>query len=244
MKKLLFSTIMIITFTMADFIGGEVNLGLYNHSPSGTAQNGGDNIDIEKDLNWKSENEIFLRAYFEHPLPIIPNIRVGYTKFSHNGAGEASKTFSWGGINLFSLTDDVYSELDLDIYDLTLYYELLDNWLNFDVGVNIKYLNGFMDVETLLKHEHNNIDVPIPMLYAKAKIDIPNTDLSFQAEGDFIEYDDNSIYDLEIGARYSFIIGFGVEAGYKTFKIKIDDVDDMSMDTDFSGIYGKLIWDF
>jgi len=229
---------------MADFLGGEVNLGLYSHSPSGTARNGGDNVDIEKDLNWQSENDIFFKAYFEHPVPLIPNIRVGYTGFSHKGAGEASKTFSWGGINLFSLTDDVISDLTLDIYDITIYYEFLDNWLNFDAGLNIKYLNGSIDVETSMRHEHNNIEVPIPMLYAKGRVNLPSTDLSFQIEGDYIGYDNNLLYDLEIGARYSFIMGFGVEAGYKTFKIKIDNVDDINMDTEFSGVYGKLVWDF
>lgn len=240
MKKILFITAITTTIGMADFIGGEVDLGFYAHNPSGMAQNGGDSVDIEKDLNWKNENDIFFKAYFEHPIPILPNIKVGYSKFSHEGKGKASKTFSWNGIDLFRVNDDIYSNLDLDIYDFTLYYELLDNWLNFDMGLNVKYLNGSIKVD----NDNTDIDLPIPMLYAKAKVDIPSTDLSFQAEGNYISYDKNSLYDLEIGARYSFTLGFGIEAGYKAMKIKIDDIDDFSMDADFSGAYGKVIWDF
>ncbi len=244
MKKLLLALSLTTTLTFADFIGGEVNLGYYTHAPSGTAQNGGDSVDIEDDLKWESENDIFLKAYFEHPIPLIPNIRLGYTRFTHEGSGEASNSFTWGGMTLFKLSDDVYTKLDLDIYDISLYYEFLDNWLNFDAGLNIKYLSGSIVVNSTTKHEENSIELPVPMLYAKARIDIPATNLSFQAEGDYISYGDNALYDLEIGARYSFLLGFGVEAGYKTFKIKIDDVDDISMDADFSGVYGKLVWDF
>ncbi len=244
MNKLLLASLLTTTFSFADFIGGEVDLGFYTHSPSGTAQNGDDSVDIENDLNWESENDIFLKVYFEHPLPIIPNIKLGYTGFTQEGSGTTTDSFTWGNIDLFRANEEVYSKLELDIYDITLYYELLDNWLNFDAGLNIKYLNGSIDVDSTTQHEHNTIDLPIPMLYAKAKIDIPTTNLSFQAEGDFISYDDNTIYDLEIGARYNIALGLGIEAGYKTFKIKIDDVDDISMDADFNGIYGKLVWDF
>jgi outer membrane protein len=224
---------------MADFIGGEVNLGYYTHNPSGSAQNGNDKVDIESDLKWEEENDMFLKVYFEHPVPIIPNVKLGYTKFSHSGEGKATKGFSWGVINI-GLNGDIDSKLDLNIYDIALYYELLDNWLNFDVGVNIKYLDGSIDVNS----DETSVNLPIPMLYAKARVNIPATDLSFQAEGNYISYGDNALFDLEVGARYTFALGFGVEAGYKAFKIKLDDVDDTSMDADFNGLYGKIVWDF
>ncbi len=243
MRKIALATVLATTVGMADFIGGEVNLGYYNHSPSGTAQNGDDVIDIESDLKWEDESDIFIKAYFEHPVPIIPNIKVGYSSFGHEGDGTVSKRFSWNSIS-FNLRDRIHTKLDLDIYDITLYYELLDNWLNLDAGINIKYLDGYIEVDTTTKHENSSIGLPIPMLYAKARVDVPTTDLSFQLEGNYITYDGNTLYDLEMGARYSFMLGFGIEAGYKAFKLKIDDVDDTSMDADFSGLYGKVVWDF
>ncbi len=237
MKKIILATLITTTLTLGDFIGGEVNLGFYAHSPSGTAQNGDDIVDIEDDLKWEDESDIFLRAYFEHPVPVVPNIRVGYTKFKHSGDGTVTKSFFWG---LLNIDGDVKSDLDLDIYDLTLYYEFLDNWISLDGGLNLKYLNGTLDVNS----DHRDISVPIPMLYGKAKINIPTTNLSLQLEGDYISYEDNQLYDIEVGARYNFLLGFGIEAGYKALKIKVDDVDDVSMDTKFNGAYGKLVWDF
>jgi outer membrane protein len=120
----------------------------------------------------------------------------------------------------------------------------LDNWLNLDVGLNIKYLDGSINIKSTTENENNDFNVPIPMLYTKARLDVPTTDLSFQLEGNYISYDGNTLYDLELGARYTFALGFGVEGGYKAFKLKIDDIDDLSMDADFNGIYGKLVWDF
>lgn len=243
MKKVLLLATMAITMSMADFIGGEVDLGYYSHSPSGTAQYKGDSADIEKDLHWADEKDMFIRAYFEHPVPIIPNIRLGYSKFSHEGDGAVSKTFGWDNFSI-GLNENVYSKIDLDMYDLTLYYEFLDNWISADAGLNIKYLDGTVDLQSTTDSSHNAIQVPIPMLYLKGKVDIPATDLSFQLEGDYVSYSGNMLYDFELGARYTFFAGLGIEAGYKAMKIKIDDVDDFSMDTDFNGAYGKLVWDF
>lgn len=244
MKKTLALLTLASSLSMADMLGGEINLGYYNHAPSGTAQYQGNTIDTEKDLKWSDANDLFVKAYFEHPLPIIPNIKVGYTKFSHTGSGSVDTAFTFGN-KTFNVNSNIDTNFDLKMYDLTLYYEILDNWLNADVGVNVKYIDGSIAVKSLLQgEEKTDFQVPIPMLYAKARFDVPTTDLSFQAEGNYVSYDGNTLYDAEIGARYTFVAGLGLEAGYKTLKLKLDDVDDTSMDTDFSGAYGKLVWDF
>jgi len=247
MKKVVLATLIATTLSMADFIGGEINLGYYSHSPSGTLQYKGDSIDLENDLKWEDEQDIFFKAYFEHPIPIIPNIKVGYTEFSHSGDGTIQNNFRFGD-SLFTSNTYIKSDFDLKMYDITLYYELLDNWLNLDAGVNVKYIDGEVSIKGNSNgrpiNESTDFQVPIPMLYAKARFDVPTTDLSFQAEGNYVSYDGNTLYDMEVGARYTFALGLGMEVGYKLFKIKIDDIDDFNMDSDFNGAYGKLVWDF
>lgn len=249
MKKLLLLSTFLSSISMADVIGGELNIGYYNHAPSGWAQYKGDVVDLEKDLKWSDKGDIFLKAYLEHPVPILPNIKVGYNKFGHSGSGEITKGFSFGGES-FGIGTDVDTNFDLNMYDLTLYYEILDNWVNVDLGLNVKYLDGILTVKGTniltqqLIDESTDIKTPIPMIYAKARFDVPTTDLSFQAEGNYISYDGNTLYDAELGVRYSFLLGLGLELGYKTMKIKLNDIDDLSMDSDFSGAYGKLVWDF
>jgi outer membrane protein len=249
MKKTLAFITIISTVGMADVIGGELNVGFYNHAPSGTVQYQGDVIDIEKDLKWENEGDVFIKAYLEHPLPIIPNIKVGYSTFGHTGSGSVNNSFQFGR-KTFNLNTDINTRFDLKMYDLTLYYELLDNWINVDAGINVKYIDGEIGVNgtdlitNLFINESTTFQVPIPMLYGKVRLDVPSTDLSFQVEGNYISYDGNTFYDAEIGARYTLALGLGFEAGYKTMKLKLDDIDDLSMDSDFSGAYGKLVWDF
>jgi len=245
MKRVITGITILGTLSMADVIGGELNLGFYNHSPSGYTQYQGDKLDLKDDLKWDSEGDMFIKAYFEHPLPILPNIKLGYTNFGHSGSGEVDNTFQFGG-KKFIKKSDIDTNLDLKMYDITLYYEILDNWLNLDVGANIKYIDGTLTVQDKneLLNESSNFQVPIPMLYAKARFDIPTTDISLQAEGNYVSYDGNTLYDAEVGLRYTFLLGLGLEAGYKTMKLKLDNVDDLTMDSDFSGAYGKLVWDF
>jgi len=248
MKKALLITALASTLGLADFVGGEVNLGYYNHTASGDANYKGDTIDLDKDLNWDSQGDIFIKAYLEHPVPIIPNIKLGYTDFSHS-AEARSKDIEFGD-TLFDGDAKINSDFNIKMYDITLYYELLDMlWMNFDMGVNIKYMDGDISLKGYDGshrpiYENADFTLPIPMLYAKARVDIPSTDVSVQIEGNYIGYDGNTLMDLEMGVRYTFALGLGVELGYKTFELEIDDVDDFNMNADFSGVYGKAVWDF
>ena len=249
MRKALMLLSVVSSLSMADMIGGEINLGYYNHTPTGTTQYQGDKITLEDDLKWESKGDIFIKAYIEHPLPIIPNIKVGYTSFGHSGSGSVQKGFEFGGKE-FNVNSNIDTKFDLKMYDLTLYYELLDNWVNLDVGVNVKYIDGLINVQgtdtvsNKAINESADFKVPVPMVYAKVRLDVPATDLSFQAEGNYITYDGHTFYDAEVGARYTLALGLGLEAGYKTMKFELKEIEDLSMNADFSGAYGKLVWDF
>ena len=84
----------------------------------------------------------------------------------------------------------------------------------------------------------------MPTLYAKARFDIPMSGFSFQAEGDLISYNSSTLYDLDLGARYTFMMGLGIEAGVRMMKLKLDDVDDIDADIDIGGAYLSAVWDF
>lgn len=244
MQKLLTSIVLCSTLSVADFIGGEFNLGYYNHAPNGTASYKGDTFDLENDLKLDTQSDIFFKGYIEHPIPFLPNIKVGYTNFTHSGKGKIANDFNFGNYT-FKAKQNLESHLDLNIYDLAFYYEILDNWVNLDLGINVKYLSGEMSAETLVTgKETSELSLALPLLYVKARFDVPTTDLSFQLEGNYLTYDGHELLDLEVGARYTFTAGLGLEVGYKTFSLVLDEIDDTSMNADFSGVYGKVVWDF
>ncbi len=249
MKKIVASIAFIGTIAMADMVGGELNLGYYQHTPSGTLQYKGDSIDLKDDFKWEKESDIFAKLYIEHPLPLLPNIKLGYSSFGHSGSGLLNNDITFGNKTYIS-TSKIDSKFDLDMYDLTLYYELVDIGFDLDLGLNIRYLDGTVSavgvggIPPKPIDESTSFSVPVPMIYAKARVPIPSTDIAFQAEGNYISYSGNQFYDFEAGMRYTFALGLGIEGGYKTMKLKLDDVDDLSLDSTFSGAYAKLVWDF
>jgi len=250
-KQLTLATLLAASTLYADTIGGEISLGIYSHSPSGFASyQTVATVDLEDDLKWSSEQDIVFKAYLEHPLPFIPNVKVAYTSLSHDGQGNVEDEFSWGGIT-FPINSDIETSLDFKMYDLTLYYELLDNWVEIDTGITLRYLDGDILVKTLpvfpipSESTSANFTELIPMLYGKARFNIPSTDISLQFEGNLISYEDTAFYDYELSARYTFGMGLGLEGGYKAVHLDSEDLlNGLVVDMDFKGPYAAIVWDF
>jgi len=249
MKKIVATIALLGTALMADTIGGELNIGYYEHNPSGTIEYQGDSIDLKDDFKWKKESDVFAKLYIEHPIPILPNIKLGYSSFGHSGSGILTKNITFAN-QTYRATGKIDSTFDLNMYDLTLYYEVVDVGLDLDLGLNVRYLDGSVSAIGVggipLKpiEESTSFSVPVPMVYAKARVPIPTTNIALQAEGNYISYSGNQFYDFEVGIRYTLNLGLGLEGGYKSMKLKLDDIDDLSLDSTFSGAYAKLIWDF
>lgn len=225
----------------ADVIGGEASIGYLNIKPSGDFAYKGNSADVEDTFAWGSEGSVTAKAYLEHPVPLLPNLRAVYTNLDFSGTGNVTslkfgdKTFS----------GKISSSLNVDVLDATLYYEILDNWVSVDLGVNAKYINGTASVSNdRLGKSEADLSIVVPTLYAKARFDIPMSDLSFQAEGDMITYDGNTLYDATLSARYTIFMGLGVEAGVKLMKLKLDDVDDVTADFRTVGLLAAVVWDF
>ena len=241
LKKLALFTLLTLNQVHADMIGGEVSLGFFNHDPSGNASYRGDSASLQDTFGFSEEQDIFFKAYLEHPLPLIPNIKFGYTTLSHDGSSSV-KDFTWGD-NVYD--GEIDSSLSLDFSDVTLYYELLDNWVEVDAGLTARYITGDIGVSTNSIHDVVAFSTWVPLLYGKARFNLPVTDLSFQLEANAISYWDITAYDYELSARYTLAMGIGLEAGYKSFHLDSDDlVDGLNADIDFSGPYAAAVWDF
>ena len=149
--------------------------------------------------------------------------------------GEISKILRGNTENSFSLR---YT-------DVTLYYELLDNWTEIDAGFTFRSLKGEMQIQTSRTSDSVSYSTLIPMLYGKVRFNIPSTDISLQAETNLVSYSDITSYDVALSARYTFMMGAGIEAGYKTLHLDSDDlVDGLHTNLDFTGPYLLASWDF
>ena len=261
-KNLTLALLLSVSSLYADTLGGEISLGMYSHSPSGSAsytlpfELSNTAVDVEDDMGWDTEEDIMFKAYFEHFVPLVPNIKIAYTNLSHSGQGTVDE-FSWGGI--IGLNGEIDTSLELQMYDLTLYYELLDNVVELDGGLTLRYIDGNIAVNTTsnfdlpvlsslsaeLLSESTDFDLWIPMLYGKAKFNMPYTDISLQLEGNVISYDETTFYDYELSVRYTVAMGLGFEAGYKAIYLDSKDLyTGLVLDLDSAGPYAAITWNF
>ena len=237
---------------MAKKLGGEIAVGGWQQDPSGWISYdkgalGDNSVDLDDDLGLDNDTDIYASAKFEHPIPIVPNIRVAYVRTDTTGDGTVSKNFSFGNI-IVGLNDKVHSEAKLDSYDATLYYEVVDmDSVDLDVGLTARYLNGYFKItdKTAGQSDQADIDVVLPMVYGNVRVDVPFLHgLSVGAEGNWITYDGSTFFDVQAKARYLIFAGLGVEAGYRYEKLKIDDVDDIDADVKIKGVFAGVVWDF
>ena len=67
--------------------------------------------------------------------------------------------------------------------------------------------------------------------------------MSAGAEISAISYSGNSIHDAKIRIRQGFSLAF-IELGYRQLGVKLDDVSDLDVDLDYSGVYLSTGLDF
>lgn len=233
-----------ISVAQADVIGFEI--GAYQWKPDykGTLRSDdslllGNNIDIQNDLGFSDESHNVLWFSLEHPIPVLPNFKIVSSDL------DASSNSTLDGIIFGGVTfnEDVSTKYDMSNIEYTLYYEILDNWVNLDLGLTIRQYDGEVRISSTDDSEVENIDFTIPLLYGKARFDLPFSGFFVDAEINIISYSGDSISDTALGLGYESDIGLGAKAGYRTFSLDVED-DTFVADLEFDGAYISLFYHF
>jgi outer membrane protein len=221
----------------ADFIGIHVGGGAWNGSFSGDIIS---DVSLDGDLNIQGDTGSYIYAAFEHPVPLIPNIKIARTTMEDSATGSLSSNFEFNGTN-YVVNETVMTELDLSHTDFTLYYEVIDTGMDLDLGLTARYFNG----DVGLNGNREAIDVVLPMLYARAKIGLPFTGTYIGGEGNIVSYSGNQLADLAVHVGWeteNFIFPeFGVQLGYRRFSLDVSEEDaDVAIDARVDGVFVNL----
>lgn len=159
-------------------------------------------------FNNESQSGYQIGLYLEHPVPLLPNIRLDFTP-------EASFLGSdgLGGTN----------KVTFNQIDITPYYEILDNVVDLDIGVTFKVLDG--KVEGAVNQEFSEV---IPMAYLGAGINLVGTGLKITGDVKYIGYNGDSLSDSRIKAVWNINKLVQAQAGYRYETLKINDRFDMN----------------
>lgn len=245
MKRLLLSAtvaLALATSANADFIGAEVGYAAWNSSLTGDIRKGNDTIDFEKDLGYgSSEQNGFMWAYIDHPLPLLPNLKIQKTNFSDSATGTIRTPATFNGTPLAAVS--ATTSITLNQVDVIPYWRILDNWVNLDIGLNIKAIEGSIEIKAN-NTARTDFSVILPMLYGKARFDLPFSGLSVEADISYVGYSGNKFSDIKAGVVYETSFGLGATVGYRQQNITLDDIDDTYGELNIEGAYAGLFYHF
>jgi len=248
MKKLALAVTLaslLSTNVQADAIGIYLGGQLWDNKASGTFGDGSSEVDFN--LADKNQNSFFVA--FEHPIPLIPNIRIASTSLETNGLTTLTNNFEFEDAS-FTSGSQVGADFDVSYVDYTLYYELFDNdLLSFDFGLTARDFDGDVTVSaqttnssgTATQSDSIAVSDIVPMLYVRTNVGLPLTGLNLYAQGNFLSFDDHTLYDYEVGVSYELIdnlaVDMNINLGYRAVKLELEDLNDLYTDIEFDGVF-------
>jgi outer membrane protein len=184
--------------------------------------------DLENDLNLDAGGQNVTYFAFEHPIPVVPNVKLKNSEMSSDGAGSVGAGFVLGGEAPAGAVAAVNSKLDLTHTDYTLYWGLPLPIVTFDFGLTLRQFDGSMEMSGAYAATAP-LDVMVPMGYVKAGVDIPLTGLSLGGDVNVISYGDTGITDYDLNMTYVLplipLLDVGITAGYRSFDLEINPDD-------------------
>ncbi|TQV81481.1 TIGR04219 family outer membrane beta-barrel protein [Aliikangiella coralliicola] len=255
MKKVLgalaIASVTLAPAAYADIAGFEV--GAYQWTPdyTGTISSDsgsvlGSSIDIQNDLGFDDDSHNVIWASLEHPVPFLPNIKVVSSDLDNAASSTLTREIVFGG-ETYSVNEAVSTTFDTSNTEFTFYYEILDNWINLDLGLTLRKYDGEVRLVTPATgsnlNEFEELDFTLPLLYASGRIDLPFTGFFIDGQLNIISYDDDSVSDTSIAFGYESDWGLGAKAGYRMFDLDVEE-DSFKGDLEFDGAYISVFYHF
>jgi outer membrane protein len=223
----------------------EASVGAIQQKPSGYVSykpiSDTDKIDVKNDAHVGDKTKPWAKFKFEHPIPIIPNIKLAYMPMKFDGSGVLTRDIRWGNYT-YKANADYNLSVKLDRVDTTLYYNLpfintaTAGKLDVELGLNVRTimfdgkLNGTDKTTGQKVSESKSITLPVPMGHLAAEIK-PINQVSLLGEFNYISYNKDTYYDYIAGLRLnshgliSTPLKPFIEVGYRYEKLKLDEKD-------------------
>ncbi len=203
MKKSLLmalSTLLALPMAYADTIYGIYADANYWQTSADVTNNG-----VKQD--YKDDGQLMLSASLEHPVPLVPNVRVRYSDLKNE------------------LNSSTNTQIDANSTDIIAYYELLDNVVSADIGLGAKIIDGAEKTNNVTGYD---LAKTLPMAYASVGADLPLTGLSIKGELGLAYGENVKATDAQAEIKYKFVdvpmMDIGVKAGYRVLNLDYDEM--------------------
>ena len=252
MKKLLYGLVLCGSLASADFIGASMGAGVWQQNIGGYVKTGDDINYMNKksaetdgdthtgNLGLSDEKNPYVWAKIIHPIPLIPNIKLQYTKYDTKGKGIVTSNFEIFGHNI-PLMGEVKTEIKINSIDATFFYEMKPVVADIEAGVGVNILQGTTDVKTLISSDSEDWTVPLPFIYARVET-MNIAGFSVEAQGKYLNVSVGHYYDYQGAIKYHLplpLIDISASIGYKKQDIYGEDGDN-STKIKFDGGFAEL----
>lgn len=203
----------------------------------------GTNMNYKDDLGIDNKNIPSVEAFAEigkHHISLM------YSQVDYSG----SKTTSGIIFDGKTYSGLVESDFKLKMLDAEYQYDLLnlENILaGFSIGIlgKIKYINGDARLNSASVGEtKSTFDFPVPMVGAAVHVGILAKILEARAKFSGMGYSGNYVYDGLAELSITPFPFIDIAGGYRYMKIKVDDISDVTTNTELSGPYVSLAISF
>ncbi len=239
MKKLLISSLcagVLCSCLQADFLRVGASASYYAPEFSGY-------LDYKGDLNTHTnftdndgEDTYQIEAFVEHFVPLIPNVKLRYTP--QQDVVASSKVLQ-NSQNFY--VGNATNSVDFDQLDATLYYMIKIPFVDlarFKFGLNAKSLDGTIETSQNGNVNIDDFSVVVPMAYIGGELEF--FDMRAILDINYISYDSSDFSDITAKLSYDFAFGLGVEVGYRSQTLKLDDLEDISSDVEIKGLFAGV----
>ncbi len=188
-----------------------------------------DSIGLADDLDMENPEQTSMTIILEHPIALLPNLRYQSYELNYPETSTLNSDF-----------DSTAASFDLSQDDIVLYYQLLDNRINLDLGVDLKRFNGEVSFAGATD-TRISVDETIPLFYLSARYDLPYTGFYVGADINTsiidLGFSESNAQDSTIMLGYDSGNGVGFEGGFKYFSLDLDQVDDPDANLEYDGVY-------
>ncbi len=221
---------------LLDFTAG---LSVWNFQPGGHISYQGTDNNLRDNLGLGRNTQVGGWVSLEHPIPLLPNIKLSYTQVSNDGDGTLVANFG-----KITVGTPVHSQISLNQGDIILYYSPLNNYVKVDLGLDVKIVDGNAKLTSASDTVNKSFTGPVPLLYTNVGVNLPFTGLSANAQGSAIAYGGNHLWDIKGGVSYESSLGIGVTGGYRYQELKLKDINGVNVNTSIQGPYGAVFYHF
>ncbi len=211
-------------------------------------------VSVEDDLGFGSESGLSYYLLLEHPLGVVPNVKLQYTELNSDESNDLQRDITYDNVT-FTANQTIRSALDLNHVDLSLYWQPVQGRFDLSLGFTIRVLDGSFTVRSENNESvaRQSVDEALPLPYAHIGYEFGDTGMSIEAEVKAAAFEGDKFIDSNLRLAWESNIGLGLEFGYRSITLDADDLDVtdsngnpdfIDLDIEAKGLYFGAFYEF